>query len=203
MLCFQNQHFSKILCFRCYYAHRRFYFLSFTIYILLYITVPASWLIADSSGRGFAAARLLRLCVRNPPGAWVCVSCECLCCQVEVSATGWSLVQRSPTECLCVTECDHEASIMRRPWPTGGCCAIGKNAWLIRNIGIKDTKIQLQRKAVAPSSYGKTQAKGVREQGAGEDIAAYDGHSNRGLTRPHYKALTDLHCSSNIIWVLK
>jgi hypothetical protein len=34
------------------------------------------------------------------------VCCEsCLCCQVEVSATSWSLVQRSPTDCdasLCV-----------------------------------------------------------------------------------------------------
>jgi hypothetical protein len=49
-----------------------------------------------------------------------------LCCQVEVSASGWSLVQRSPTECT-VSECDREASIMKRPWPTGGCCAVGKN----------------------------------------------------------------------------
>jgi hypothetical protein len=32
-----------------------------------------------------------------------------VCCQVEVSATGWSLVQRSPTECG-VSECDREAS---------------------------------------------------------------------------------------------
>jgi hypothetical protein len=31
-----------------------------------------------------------------------------VCCQVEVSATGWSLFQRSPTECG-VSECDHEA----------------------------------------------------------------------------------------------
>jgi hypothetical protein len=31
------------------------------------------------------------------------VSCEFLCCQVEVSATGRSLVQRSPTDCdVCV-----------------------------------------------------------------------------------------------------
>jgi hypothetical protein len=45
-----------------------------------------------------------------------------LCCQVEVPATGWSLVQRSPTECG-VSECDREASIMRRPWPTRGCRA--------------------------------------------------------------------------------
>jgi hypothetical protein len=52
------------------------------------------------------------------------VSCEC--CQVEVTATGWSLVQRSPTECV-VSECDREASTMRRPWPTRGCCAIGSS----------------------------------------------------------------------------
>jgi hypothetical protein len=26
-----------------------------------------------------------------------------------------------------VSECDREASIMRRPWPTGGCRAIKKN----------------------------------------------------------------------------
>jgi hypothetical protein len=25
-----------------------------------------------------------------------------------------------------VSECDREASIMRRPWPTRGCCAMGK-----------------------------------------------------------------------------
>jgi hypothetical protein len=42
-----------------------------------------------------------------------------VCCQVEVSASGRSLIQRSPTECD-VSECDREASIMRRPWPTGG-----------------------------------------------------------------------------------
>ena len=43
----------------------------------------------------------------------------CLCCHVEVSATGWSLVQRSPTDCG-VSECDREISIMRRPWPSKG-----------------------------------------------------------------------------------
>ena len=40
-------------------------------------------------------------------------------CQVEVSATCRSLVQRSPTECG-VSECDLETSTMRRPSPTGG-----------------------------------------------------------------------------------
>jgi hypothetical protein len=32
-----------------------------------------------------------------------------VCCQVEVCATSWSLVQRSPTDCG-VSECDREAS---------------------------------------------------------------------------------------------
>jgi hypothetical protein len=54
-----------------------------------------------------------------------CLSLGCLCCQVDVSATGRSLVQRSRTECG-VSECDREASILRRPWHTKGCCAIGK-----------------------------------------------------------------------------
>ena len=43
-----------------------------------------------------------------------------LCCQVEVSMSGWSLIQRDPTECR-VSEYDREASIMRWPWPTRGC----------------------------------------------------------------------------------
>ena len=37
----------------------------------------------------------------NPDGGMVNV----LCCQVEVSAQGRSLVQRSPTECVCVSLC--------------------------------------------------------------------------------------------------
>jgi hypothetical protein len=32
-----------------------------------------------------------------------------VCCQVEVSATSWSLVQRSPTECGVSKKCDREA----------------------------------------------------------------------------------------------
>ena len=56
-----------------------------------------------------------------------------VCCQVEVSASGWSLVQRSPTDCG-VSECDHEALKMRRPWPTGGCCDLKKIIILIKGL---------------------------------------------------------------------
>jgi hypothetical protein len=40
------------------------------------------------------------------------------------SASGWSHVQRNPTE-RGVSECNQEASIMRRPLPTRDCCAMG------------------------------------------------------------------------------
>jgi hypothetical protein len=33
-----------------------------------------------------------------------------VCCQLEVSATSWSLVRRSPTECGVSKKCDREAS---------------------------------------------------------------------------------------------
>jgi hypothetical protein len=74
--------------------------------------------------RGSAAVRLLELWVRISPGHGCLSLVSVVCCQVEVSASGCSLVQRSPTECG-VSECDREASIMRRPWPTRDCCAMG------------------------------------------------------------------------------
>jgi hypothetical protein len=50
-----------------------------------------------------------------------------VCCQVEVSATSWSLVQRSPTECGVSKKCVIvKRQKMRRPRPLRGCRAIGK-----------------------------------------------------------------------------
>jgi hypothetical protein len=47
---------------------------------------------------------------RNPTGGMdVCVV-SVVCCQVEVSATSWSLVQRSPTECGVSKVCDRKTS---------------------------------------------------------------------------------------------
>jgi hypothetical protein len=40
----------------------------------------------------------------NPTGDMDICLCECLCCQVEVSGTGRSLVQRSPIDCgVCLS----------------------------------------------------------------------------------------------------
>jgi hypothetical protein len=68
--------------------------------------------------RGSAVARLPGLRVRILSGAWMSVCCECcVFCQVEVSASSCSIVQRSPTECG-VSGFDVEISAMRRPRPT-------------------------------------------------------------------------------------
>jgi hypothetical protein len=58
-----------------------------------------------------------------------------VCCEVKISASGWSLVQRSPTECG-VSECDLRTSITKRPWPSRICCATGKNTVLGEEEGI-------------------------------------------------------------------
>jgi len=68
--------------------------------------------------RRSAAARLLGLRVRIPP--WTCLTVvSVVCFKVEVSASGWSHVQRSPTE-YGVPEYDRESSIIRRSCPLGG-----------------------------------------------------------------------------------
>jgi hypothetical protein len=67
-------------------------------------------------------------------------------CQVDVSASGWSFVQRSFTECG-VSECDREASIMRRPWPIG-CHEVGEkkmNGLLIKSPIRSSIKVAKKR----------------------------------------------------------
>jgi len=50
-----------------------------------------------------------------------------VCCQVMVSASGWSLVRRSLTGCG-VSECNREVSVLRRPWFTRGCYTMEKES---------------------------------------------------------------------------
>jgi hypothetical protein len=82
--------------------------------------------------RGFAAARLLGSRVRIPPGVWLSVCCECCLLSCKRLCDWPSIHPEESYRVCCVPECDREASIMRRPWPTGGCgptggcCAIGK-----------------------------------------------------------------------------
>jgi hypothetical protein len=61
--------------------------------------------LAERLRRGSAANRLLGLRIRIPPGNGFLSVVSVVCCQVEVSATSRSLVQRSPTDSgvsLCV-----------------------------------------------------------------------------------------------------
>jgi hypothetical protein len=65
----------------------------------------------------------------NPTGGHGCLSVvSVVCCQVEVSATGRSLAQRSPTECG-VSECDREVGWLNlcdsRQKPLNGFCVCG------------------------------------------------------------------------------
>jgi len=76
-----------------------------------------------------AAAHLLRLRVRIPPGAWMSVCCEC--CVVSGRGLCDELIT-CPEESYrlwCVV-CDLETSIMMRPWATGGCC-VKKNVIIL------------------------------------------------------------------------
>ena len=95
--------------------------------MILVLYCPNCWSQRPSGLRlGYTAAHLLRLPVRILlRGADACLLWVPLCCQVEVSASGRSLVQRSPTVCA-VSECDREASTMRRLWSIAGRCAAEK-----------------------------------------------------------------------------
>jgi len=86
------------------------------INIVYYIQCQCQWSLPRRSGS--AAARLLGLRVRIPPGEWMYVSCEC-----------------------CVS--DREASIVRGPWPNAGSYAIKKNIYVLNGTtkAMKHTKI--------------------------------------------------------------
>jgi hypothetical protein len=69
-------------------------------------------------GRSFAG-----IAGSNPAeGMDVCLLLSVVCCQVQVSTSGWLLVQRNPINCV-VSECGLKASILRRPWPSGAIAA--------------------------------------------------------------------------------
>ena len=85
------------------------------------------------------AARLLRLWVRIPLGAWMSVRCEC--CVLSGRGLCDELITR-PEESYrlwYVVVCDLETSWMRRPWATGDCRAKtnkkGRPTWAtVRNF---------------------------------------------------------------------
>jgi hypothetical protein len=80
--------------------------------------------------RGSTAARLLGIRIRIPPRVWMSVSCHC--CVMSGRGLCVGLINR-PEESYrvwCVS--DREASIMKRPWPTRGSCAMGGKKLIFR-----------------------------------------------------------------------
>ena len=73
----------------------------------------------------------------NPAGGMDMSFVSVVCCQVEVSASSRSFLQRSPTECG-VSECDGVASSTRRFWPPRGCWAMTKQK--INTTALKTTQ---------------------------------------------------------------
>jgi len=68
--------------------------------------------------RGSAADRLLGLRVRNPPGTWMSLV-SVVCWQVEISTSGRSLDQRSPTECVCLSVIGCKNNPLHLQWVGG------------------------------------------------------------------------------------
>ena len=75
-----------------------------------------------------AAARLLGLRFQIPQGHGSLSLVAVACRQREISASGWSLVQRSPTH-FGMSVCGREVSKMKRPWSTRGYYAMGGVFW--------------------------------------------------------------------------
>ena len=103
--------------------------------------------------RGSAAARLLRLWVRIPPGAWMSVCCECcVCCQVEVSATSCITRPEESYRLWCVVVCGLETSRMRSPWSALGRSATKKIVFMQLCFGITWISLTISQKG--PECFG-------------------------------------------------
>jgi len=74
------------------------------------------------------------------------VSCEC-CVLSGRGLCVWPITHPEESyRVWCLSECDGEASIMSRPWTTGGCCTMGKKLVTIHDdifILVKDIPLCL------------------------------------------------------------
>jgi hypothetical protein len=76
--------------------------------------------------------------------------------QVEVSALGLSLIQRSPTDCG-LPECDREASLMRGTGLTIAVCAMYTNS----KIFVQSSLVQPQGNGQKSTNHSLTEGGGV------------------------------------------
>jgi hypothetical protein len=57
------------------------------------------------------------------------VSCECCVLSGRGLCVGLITLPEKSYRLWRVVMCNHESSIMSRPWPTGGCCAMVKKVF--------------------------------------------------------------------------
>jgi len=90
---------------------------------------------------GYAANRLLWIARSNPTrGVNVC----CECCVLSGRGLCVGLITRPEESYRLWCVCDREASITRRPWPTGGCYVMVKKI----HVNILDTTIKIDFRLV-------------------------------------------------------
>ena len=90
----------------------------------VYIERRSQW--PRTLSRRSAAARLLGLWVRIPPGAWMFVCCECRVFSGRGLCDGLITRPEESYRLCCVVVCDPETSFIKKSWPTG-CCSAKKN----------------------------------------------------------------------------
>ena len=91
----------------------------------MYIWFRSRW--PRGLSRRSASARLLRSWVRNPPGAWMFVCCECCVLSGRGLCDEPITLPEESYRLWCVVVCDLETSRMWRPWPVLGRSATKKN----------------------------------------------------------------------------
>ena len=138
----RNNNFYKILSFShvLYYCIELFYVTtgekgdSFFTYLLdiflmrvFFIRIPEDCRSQWPRGlrRRSAAARLLGLWIRIPPGAWMFFCCDYCVLSDRGLCDGLITRPEESYRMWCIVVCDLETSSrMRRPWPVLGCSAI-------------------------------------------------------------------------------
>jgi hypothetical protein len=62
------------------------------------------------------------------------VCCECCVLSGRGLCVGLIIrIEKFYRECVCVSECDSEASIMKRPWPIRGWCAPERRRFFLKS----------------------------------------------------------------------
>jgi hypothetical protein len=90
--------------------------------------------VAARSKASVCGRLLAEIWVRIPPGEWMSVSCECCVLPDRDHCVGLITRPEESYRVCGVSECDREASIMTRPWPTRGGIIYWLVCWLFTSL---------------------------------------------------------------------